>query len=147
MNADTPISPLWATLRKLLKSEGLDADSLSLDKLASALGVGRGTAQRIKEGHFNIRAETMRSLADRFGVSVSVIAQGAIDPILADAVDALQDKMKKTDRANFSPLAMHLAMAVDDIKDAEVRTKAFAAAAVAIQRVIDYMADPDKPGQ
>lgn len=147
MNADTPISPLWATLRKLLKSEGLDADSLSLDKLASALGVGRGTAQRIKEGHFNIRAETMRSLADRFGVSVSVIAQGAIDPILADAVDALQDKMKKTDRANFSPLAMHLAMAVDDIKDAEVRTKAFAAAAVAIQRVIDNMADPDKPGQ
>lgn len=147
MNADTPISPLWATLRKLLKSEGLDADSLSLDKLASALGVGRGTAQRIKEGHFNIRAETMRSLADRFGVSVSVIAQGAIDPILADAVDALQDKMKKTDRANFSPLAMHLAMAVDDIKDAEVRTKAFAAAAVAIQRVIDHMADPDKPGQ
>lgn len=130
-----------------MKSEGLDADSLSLDKLASALGVGRGTAQRIKEGHFNIRAETMRSLADRFGVSVSVIAQGAIDPILADAVDALQDKMKKTDRANFSPLAMHLAMAVDDIKDAEVRTKAFAAAAVAIQRVIDYMADPDKPGQ
>lgn len=147
MNADTPISPLWATLRKLLKSEGLDADSLSLDKLASALGVGRGTAQRIKEGHFNIRAETMRSLADRFGVSVSVIAQGAIDPILADAVDALQDKMKKTDRANFSPLAMHLAMAVDDIKDAEVRTKAFAAAAVAIQRVIDHTADPDKPGQ
>ena len=147
MNAEPPISPLWATLRKLLKSEGLDADSLSLDKLASALGVGRGTAQRIKEGHFNIRAETMRSLADRFGVSVSVIAQGAIDPILADAVDALQDKMKKTDRANFSPLAMHLAMAVDDIKDAEVRTKAFAAAAVAIQRVIDHMADPDKPGQ
>lgn len=147
MNADTPISPLWATLRKLLKSEGLDADSLSLDKLASALGVGRGTAQRIKAGHFNIRAETMRSLADRFGVSVSVIAQGAIDPILADAVDALQDKMKKTDRANFSPLAMHLAMAVDDIKDAEVRTKAFAAAAVAIQRVIDHMADPDKTGQ
>lgn len=71
MNADTPISPLWATLRKLLKSEGLDADSLSMDKLASALGVGRGTAQRIKEGHSNIRAETMHSLADRFAVSVA----------------------------------------------------------------------------
>jgi len=71
MNADTPISPLWATLRKLLKSEGLDADSLSLDKLASALGVGRGTAQRIKAGHSNIRAETMHSLADRFAVSVA----------------------------------------------------------------------------
>ena len=147
MNADHPISPLWATLRRLLRSEGLDADSLSLDKLALALGVGRGTVQRIKEGHSNIRAETMHSLADRFAVSVAVIAQGAIDPDLADAVDDLQQKIKSTDRDKFSPLAMHLAMSIDEIKDAEVRTKAFAAAAVAIQRAIDQMADPDKTGQ
>ena len=84
MNADTPISPLWATLRRLLRSEGLDADSLSLDKLALALGVGRGTVQRIKEGYSNIRAETMHSLADRFAVSVAAMAA-----IVADWLDGV----------------------------------------------------------
>lgn len=147
MNAETPISPLWATLRKLLKSEGLDADSLSLDKLASALGVGRGTAQRIKEGHFNIRAETMRSLADRFAVPVSMIAQGAIDPALSDPFDELSDRMKAADREKFSAMAMHLAMSIDAIKNPADQAKAFAAAVLAIQHAIGHLADPDKSGQ
>ena len=146
MNAETPISPLWATLRRLLRSEGVDADALSIDKLAASLGVGRGTAQRIKEGHSNIRTDTMHSLADRFAVPVAVIAQGAIDPDLAGAVADIQDKAAKTDRDSLSLMALHLAATVDSIKNTEVRTKAFAAAAIAIQKVIDQMGDMDRSG-
>jgi len=147
MNSETPISPLWVTLRRLLRSEGVDADSLTTDKLAASLGVGRGTAQRIKEGHTNLRADTMNSLADRFAVPVSVIAQGAIDPGIDLAIDGLQRKAKQTDRDSLSLMALHLAATVDGIKNTETRTKAFAAAAIAIQKVIDQMDDADKTGQ
>lgn len=69
MSNQPTITPLWMKLRALLKAEGVDIDELSVDKLASTLQCGRGTAQRIKEGHTNLRHNTIIHLADRFSVS------------------------------------------------------------------------------
>lgn len=67
--------------------------------------------------------------------------------LIREAAESLQLEMDKADRSKFSPLAMHLAVTVDGIRNPEARTKAFAAAVVAMQQVIDQMADADKTGQ
>lgn len=66
---------------------------------------------------------------------------------LQDAADKLQLQIDQADRSKFSPLALHLAITVDAIQNPETRTKAFAAAVVAIQQAIDQTADVDKRGQ
>lgn len=147
MRPETTNSPLWSTLRRLLKSEGVDADSLSIDKLTAALGVGRGSVQRILNGHANLKAETMHKLAERFSVPVSAIAQGTIDPLVDEVTTDFQRRIDYADRNSLSELALHLAVTIDAIKSPETRTKAFAAAVVAIQQAIDQTADADKRGQ
>ena len=134
MTRESEQTHLWLTLRRLLRAEGIDADALSVDRLADALGVGRGTAQRIKAGHTNLTTETVNRLAERFGVPSGYMSEGAagrvpdIDPQLAKGAATAQRDMAQYDRATFSPMAMHLAMTLDAIKDQGARTKAFAAA-------------------
>jgi len=67
--------------------------------------------------------------------------------LVKEVAENLRVEFERAERSKFSSLAMHLAVTIDGIKDPETRTKAFAAAAVSIQRIIDQMADADKTGQ
>lgn len=72
MRISDPPSPLWLYIRSRLEDEGIDVDSLSLDRLKKLLPIGRGSVQRILEdGHSNQRAETIEKLARRFKQSPS----------------------------------------------------------------------------
>lgn len=62
-------------------------------------------------------------------------------------VEQVQQEIQDADRTKFGPLSMHLATTIQGIQNPETRTKAFAAAVVAIQQVIDQTADVDKRGQ
>lgn len=70
MKFNTRPSALWLRIKALLKREGVDADAISVDRLMVVLRCSRGTAQRLKEGHTNLRQETMLQLAERFGVPI-----------------------------------------------------------------------------
>lgn len=86
MSSNATITPLWVKLRSLLKTEGVNIDSLSVDRLAAALQCSRGTAQRIKEGHTNQRRDTIVHLAKRFDVSEAELLETEEIPSYRDAV-------------------------------------------------------------
>lgn len=146
-------SQLWETLRRLLRAEGVNADELSVDKLQEALGISRGTTQRIKEGHENITQKTVAQLAERFNVPRSYISDGAaghlpdVDPRLVLAGSTAKDAASSYDRARLSSMAVHLAITLDSIKNQEKRVKAFANAVVAINNIIGHSDDVDGIGQ
>ena len=68
---------VWKKVSALMKARGLSAESMSVDKLKVYLGIGRGSVQRIIEGHDNLRADTMAALAKKFGVATSEFAAPA----------------------------------------------------------------------
>lgn len=150
MTSKRDISPLWALLRKLLRAEGIDADALSVAKLCKTLGIGHGSVQRIQEGHMNLTALTVSRLAERFNVPPSFIGDAIAgvathdDLAMVRAANDLEATMSRVKASDFSPLALHLAMTIDEVKGAELKTKAFAAAVVAIQNAIGQTGGGDK---
>jgi len=75
-----------------------------------------------------------------------------------DGDDSQADRMAKADaqtdadiaevdRSKFGPMAVHLAMSLDAIKNPADQAKAFAAAVLAIQQAIGHSGDADKTGQ
>lgn len=86
MSTNATITPFWLRLRSLLRAEGTDIDALSVDRLAATLQCGRGTAQRIKEGHTNLRRNTIIQLAERLGVSEAELLEVDENPSFRDEV-------------------------------------------------------------
>lgn len=146
-------SHLWETVRRLMRSEGLNADDMSVDRIQMALGLSRGTTQRIMEGHENITRKTLAKIAERFQVPESLLAEGAaghlseVDPRLKSAWEKARAAADAVDREGLSTMAVHLASMLDSIKDQDKRTKAFADAVVALQPHISHLSDVDKAGQ
>lgn len=66
---------------------------------------------------------------------------------MAKSDEASASSVANADRASFGPMAVHLAMSIDAIKNPADQAKAFAAAVLAIQHAIGHSADPDKTGQ
>lgn len=68
-----PASRLWRNITSLLKSEGVDVQGLSVARLAEVLQCSHGTAQRLRDGHENIRQATLQALAARFDTSMAIL--------------------------------------------------------------------------
>lgn len=77
MDNDIVTGYVWQKVSALMKARGLNASSMSVDKLQAYLGIGRGSVQRIIDGHDNLRAATMTALASKFGVAPSEFAAPA----------------------------------------------------------------------
>lgn len=124
--------------------------------LARELGVSDSYISALLNAKKPFGERTARKMESRLGMHSKwldeprlIDDENTIDGagLIREADDRLQLEMDKADRSKFSPLAMHLAMTIDGIKDAEVRTKAFASAVLAIQQAIDQKGDADKSGQ
>jgi len=118
MRISDPPSPLWLYIRSRLESEGVDVDSLSLDKLKKLLPIGRGSVQRILEdGHSNQRAETIAKLAKRFKQTPS--------EFVASYEQREPGGIKPTSIQMPKDISEALAQADDDLRNHIFQTRAF----------------------
>lgn len=103
---------VWTKVRSLMKARGVDADSMSVDKLQAHLGIGRGSVQRITEGHDNLRASTMAQLAKTFQVPASEFAAPA---------DGAEQSQRQADLITFDADVIEALASADNEKINAVR--------------------------
>lgn len=83
----------------------------------------------------------------RYWLDVSHDSEDSQADRMAAAAKQSAEDVASVDRSKFGPMAVHLAMTIDTIKNPAAQAKAFAAAVVAIEQVIGQMGGADKTGQ
>lgn len=143
-----PNTRLWAKICEHLAAMGKDANSMSINKLADALGVGHGSVQRILDGHENLRADTIALVAKRLNTTSAMLISDDGVASIDSAVHATlvrnsldESRQKESSIAaqtqhDFSPQARRVARALDEISDGARRSQV----ALALLDIIDEVA-------
>ena len=125
----------------------MSLNNLEQADLSRMLGMSDSYISALLSGKKPFGERTARKIEELLGMHSKWLDEPRLigdDPSVIDGTDLVRESVEKVsnqiaaaDRASFSPMAMHLAMNIDKICDPADKAKAFAAAIIEIQRVID----------